>query len=857
MDRVRLYMSQGRELLLGVALVASSVTHLGAQQTGARDGHTLLAPGPRYRAGGLHRLLLGREYRALWTTPVSVPVLDLRTFAGGLVPVSSGGGQQTRSLLLRSRDGHEFFFRSVDKDPSATLPPELRPTVAGQVVRDQTSSAFPTAPLVTGPLLRAAGILHGESHFYALPRDVSLGEFEGEFGGMIGFLQERIGGSAGPAARWGGAAEIIGSDTLLARITRGPEDRVDTRAFLSARLFDLLIGDWDRHAGQWRWARFGDAVPHRWVPIPEDRDQAFVKYDGVLLSVARQTAPQLTNFGPSYPYLPGATWNGRDLDRRLLVELEWPEWESAAVRLQGALTDDVIDKAVRALPAEHYALRGHMLVSSLRARRDKLLEAARGYYELLAKQVDVHAGDGDDRAEIVRQADGVLELTISRGADTNDHYFRRRFDRQTTSEVRVFLGRGDDQASVRGSRDGPLLRILGGAGQDELVDSTRGGNEQFYDDQGSPDRTAGFANKVDRRPYTAPGNDPKAVPPRDWGKRWTASTWATLGPDIGLLIGGGRTLTVYGFRKHPYASRHRFRAGFATGPRTYRLDYRGEFRRENSTGLAELLVRASGVDVISFHGFGNETSAPGNNEFYRVTQDVFSVQPAFVLPVGSRASVRLGPILKYASTDPRPGRFLATLGDQYGTGSFGELGAGVALQFDSRNQPHGATRGMTFELGAKAYPAFWHVDSTFGEVHGEITTYLTPPIPFEPTLALRAGGRKLWGHYPFFEAAFIGGPSTVRLGRVNRYAGDAAAYGNAEIRLALARVTLVLPADLGVFGLADAGRVFLNGESSDEWHTAFGGGIWLSFMSRANTLSAAVAAGDETTGLYVQAGFGF
>jgi hypothetical protein len=68
---------------------------------------------------------------------------------------------------------------------------------------------------------------------------------------------------------------------------------------------------------------------------------------------------------------------------------------------------------------------------------------------------------------------------------------------------------------------------------------------------------------------------------------------------------------------------------------------------------------------------------------------------------------------------------------------------------------------------------------------------------------------------------------------------------------------LVLPADLGIFGLADAGRVFLEGETSDKWHSAFGGGLWLSFLSRDNTIAAAVAAGDERTGFYMQAGFGF
>jgi hypothetical protein len=850
-----------RELLLGIALGASGVTPMVAQRPDSTPPEEVLqAAGPRYRASGLHRFLFGREYRSLWSTPVSVPVLDLRTYAGGLEPVSKGGGQQTKSLLLRAPDGREFFFRSVDKDPSATLPAELRPTVAGNVVRDQTSSAFPTAPLVVDPLLSAAKILHGESSLYVLPRDPVLGEFQTEFGGLMGFLQERIGGPGNPSAHWGGAREIINSDSLIARLTRTADDQVDTRAFLTARLFDLLIGDWDRHAGQWSWARFSDAVPRRWVPIPLDRDQAFAKYDGVLLYIARQTAPQLTNFGSGYPYLAGATWNGRDLDRRLLVGLEWPVWESAAIGLQSALADAVIDAAVRALPPEHYALMGASLGAALRARRDHLVEAARGYYNLLAGQVDVHATDASDEATVTREPEGAVELTLSRGgaeAGRNEPYFRRRFDSRTTREVRLFLDGGDDRVVVRGGSGGPLLRVLGGEGQDRLVDSTRHGRERFYDDPDAPARTEGSASKVDRRPYTAPRKSPTDVPARDWGKRWTATTSLSFGPDIGLLIGGGRTLTVYGFRKNPYASRHQFRAAFATGPVSYRLDYRGDFRRENSAVHAQLLARASGIEVISFSGFGNENPAPGNNEFYRVTQDAFGLQPSLVFPLGRRATLRLGPVLKYFSTDDRPGRFLASLGNLYGTGNFGEVGAGLTVRYDSRDRATLPQQGILVDVGGNVYPAIWDVDSTFGEVHGEAATYLSARAPLDPTLALRVGGRKLWGRYPFFEAAFIGGASTVRLGRVNRYAGDASAYGSTELRLSLTKITLILPAQFGVFGLADVGRVFLAGESSDTWHAAAGGGVWLSYLERAYTISLAIAKSDERTGVYAQAGFGF
>jgi hypothetical protein len=517
----------------------------------------------------------------------------------------------------------------------------------------------------------------------------------------------------------------------------------------------------------------------------------------------------------------------------------------------------VITSALRSLPPEHYRLRGNQLGADIRSRRDGLREAAKTYYRVLAEQVDVHGTDQAEQASVVRMAAGEVEVTLSQADHPDSPYFRRRFRPTDTKEVRLFLGGGDDRTIVRGAVGGIRTRILAEDGRDIMVDSAPGGHNVFYDDPGGPDKTAGLHTKVDRRPYRVPQQDPDALPPRDWGGRWAVNPWGSFGPDLGALVGASAAHTSFGFRKFPYATRHRVRAGFATGPKTYRVDYLGDFRRENSGTYSELLLRASGIDVINFHGFGNEITAPSDREFYRVTQDAFGVQPSLVFSVGDRSTLRVGPILKYVSTDERPGRFLATLGDVYGSGTFGEVGGGLDFRFDSRNRPGSGTNGVLFELGGKLYPAVWDVDSTFGEVHGQAITYFSIRAPLDPTLALRVGGRKLWGAFPYFEAAFIGDRSTVRLGRENRYAGDASAYGSAELRLALARFELVLPTQLGIFGLADAGRVFLDGESSNTWHTAFGGGVSLSYLERAHTLSVAVASGDERTAVYVQAGFAF
>src|SRR6185312_601878 len=128
---------------------------------------------------------------------------------------------------------------------------------------------------------------------------------------------------------------------------------------------------------------------------------------------------------------------------------------------------------------------------------------------------------------------------------------------------------------------------------------------------------------------------------------------------------------------------------------------------------------------------------------------------------------------------------------------------------------------------------------------------------FEPVLAFRVGGQKAWGNYPFFDAAVIGGGSTLRGWRQERFAGDAALNGSAELRFFLTKFFLLLPGDLGAFGLADAGRVYLSGERSDAWHTAVGGGLWVSFLGRGNTMSVAMAHSREGNGVYFRSGMAF
>src|SRR5204863_1888125 len=167
----------------GPVSLAAWCRSLAGQAAGATEPTALrpvtMTAGAQYRAGWLHRWLLGAHYRDLWTTPLQVDVVDLARFGGGLTPLKRGGGRQTKSLRLRAADGRVYIFRSVDKDPTAAIPPELRATFVQRILEDQTSSTNPAGALVVRPRLGAAGRCHGESRLTVMADCPRLADVSG------------------------------------------------------------------------------------------------------------------------------------------------------------------------------------------------------------------------------------------------------------------------------------------------------------------------------------------------------------------------------------------------------------------------------------------------------------------------------------------------------------------------------------------------------------------------------------------------------------------------------------------------------------------------------------------------------
>jgi hypothetical protein len=822
--------------------------------------------GPQYQAKAVHRWLWGADYRDLYATPVELPVLDLGTYGGGLKPTGPLGHGETQALGLRGADGKDYTFRPVIKDPTSHLPVDLRETLARRILIDQMASGHPAGHVVVPGLLEPTRILHNEPHLVVMPDDPTLGEFRQEFANVVGDIEE-WGGS--PA--FGGTIETIDGEEMWKRLRQSPEVRPDARAYLEARLVDQLMGDWDRNRGQFRWGKLpGQDL---WQPIPEDRDQAFVRFEGFFNWVLRPQLPLVVKFGPEYSDVAGLTYDGWDVDKRILAELEWPVWDEVAKKLQADLTDEVIEAAVRRQPPEFFAKDGARLIAGLKNRRDALAAQAQRFYRYINGDVDVFCTDVHERVDARRLDNGDLELSV-RTATANDEplgepYFHRRFDAALTKEVRVYLYGGNDKVVVTGGRrGGVLLRVVGGDGVDVLDDSAGGGTRFSASDR--EDRlVAGPGTHWDRRPYPPPPPNKNAdwIPARDWGRTWGPLFLFSFGSDYGALIGGSLNTIGYGFRKDPWSDKQSLKLLYSTKEAGFRGTYLGQFRFENSPFRIGLAALGSGIEIARFFGSGNTTTFEGEEDTYKVEQDRFEFEPAFIYGPNDNLDLSLGVAIKYDKTEPRDNPVLN--GEPfYGQGDFTQLGVSARFRFDGTDHRALPRKGVFLTGTGRLYPAVADVADTFGEVHGEARSYLSTRNDKALTLALRAGGQKVFGTHPFWESAFIGGKtpfslmepgggSSVRGLPSQRYAGNGSLFGGAELYLPITNAFLLVPGQIGVMGFFDVGRVFVDGETSDRWHHGAGGGLFFTTPGRHSLFSVQVATSEGNTAFYIRGGLVF
>ena len=823
--------------------------------------------------GGLFRFFMGDQYSTLYNKPIRARVTNLSIKQGGLKGVRRGGGFQTNSVRLEDNKGRDWVMRAMKKDPSRLLPDEFVGTAAVEAVDYFLTTAHPLAAYTIAPMASAIDILHTKPELVYIPKQAALGEYNEDHGDQLYLFEDRPAGDRSDRDNFGNSEKIISTDDLVEKMKEKGSHRPDQHNVVRNRLFDMVLGDWDRHDDQWRWARFDGPDDTRvYRPIPRDRDQAYSIFEGALVGLARVFSPGIAKFqtfNHDIKRVDYFNFNARYFDRSFLNELTWKDWEVQIVHIQNSLSNEIITAGISQMQDDFYASHGKEIESKLKSRRDKLEEFARKYYLSLAKAVSVHGTYGDDLIEIIKrqkQTEIVLSETNKKG-EKKHTYYRRIFYDSDTKEVRIYGLDGDDSFEVSGSGSGIKIRMIGGTDDDDFKNSGQNSNNHVYDIPQTTNVAGGRMKKHLSTDYDKNAYDRKEF---KYNHSFALPLFG-FNPDDGFLLGGMFTGTWHGFKKDPYASTHSITGLYSFLTEGFRFDYSGRLVEAIGNWNLKLDGVVQGeLFADNFFGIGNETVNPGEDEFgfdfdfNRVRNSKISGNIFLEKDLGDQAVFYVGPKLDiqevdYTFDDGQP-RYIATLFDPsdliFEQITYGGAEVGFTYKnVDNVANPH---QGVQINVAFDYLTDFDDHDISRTTLSSNLNILF--PIDNKENFiwAHRLGAGFTFGDKAlFYHLQHLGGQNGLRGYRNERFTGQSMLYYNTDLRLRLFDFdSFFAPSTVGLYGGYDIGRVWIEDDMSDEWHSSFGGGIWISPFDMA-VIKAGIFANSDSEQARVLVGLGF
>lgn len=372
-----------------------------------RDYDSLtIAASTLYKGNDLKQLMQGEHYRKAWATPVIVPIVFLDTLLGGLELIKEGGGNQTKSLKFVDSIGNKYALRSINKDPTPLIPEFAKTLGLENIIVDGISAQHPYAAIVVAALADAAKLLHTHPTVYFVPKQNALEGYNDDYGNKL-YLFEHETEAVSNWTTLKNVENIIETDDLqLLKLKKRDSLKIDEHALARARMFDLFIGDWDRHAKQWGWVIQNDGEQQSAVALPGDRDNAFFNISGILPHIIanKNITPEMRPFEKDIDYMPGLV---QDFDVYFLKDVPESIFVEEAKQLQKLLTDNAIAQAMTLWPPQIYALDGKEIEAKLKSRREDLVTYAQEFKKVL---------DGKNYLE--------MPLKGSEDVDYNGHYLQ-------------------------------------------------------------------------------------------------------------------------------------------------------------------------------------------------------------------------------------------------------------------------------------------------------------------------------------------------------------------------------------------------------------------------------------------------
>jgi hypothetical protein len=815
------------------------------------DSVTVIVHPVYNNVSGIHRWLFGENYRKEWATAVKLPVIKISTVYGGLTPIREGGGMQSKSLRLRDKDGVEWVLRSVEKTPDKLLPEGLRGTFALDWIDDALSGQHPYSALVVPPLAEAAKVPHAHPVIGMVADDPAFGEFRKVFAGIVCLLEERE-----------PTGESDNTIKMLNNLVKDNDNRFDKETFLRARMLDLLIGDWDRHEDQWRWAYKKDGKNKFYTSVPRDRDQVFHLTEGVFPSIASASwlDPILDNFDGKIPRVKYSLYKTRYVQPYPDGQFAYDDWMRIVHEFVKAETDEVLETSLKQLPPPDYAMRHDELYKKLKERRDAIPAAMDEYYRFINKIVDIRLSDKNEQVTFSDAPGNNLRLVVkklNKSEKAKDVIMDVTYRSDITQEIRLFLSDGDDQVEV--NNHSPVkLRIVGGYDDKTYKIEGSATKIKLYD---KPDsiHLSGDLSKLSIHLSRDTSN--KSFIPTNRYDVWMPLATAAINVDDGFLLGLGFKYTnQQGFRKFPYSNMQQVMITHSFATDAFRIKYNGEWIR--AIGKADFIMQANiqaPDNTMNFFGLGNETPLDKTGDYhryYRARFNTYQFDPALRWHADSVSTFSIGPSIQLYTfdTNDNAGRFInnSSLIHSYDSTTVNKNKAnlGLVMNYTSnhRNNPILPSKGYYLQIAVDGYTGLNSYSRGYLQIRPEFTFYQSLSANNHLVLSDRIGGGITIGNPAFYQALFLGGQGNLLGYLQNRFAGQHLLYNNLQARLKLTSIaSYILPGELGLSGFFDSGRVWVNGEHSDKWHTGTGGGFY--FVPAGLTI-VQILAGHSSEGWY-------
>ncbi len=846
-----------------------------------------VTPASYFLAGGLKRFLIGDNYRKEWAAPVRVKVFDLT----GWKPLQRGGGTETRSLRLENAAGTQYVLRGVEKYiTDAALPQALvGAAFVKDLVTDGVSASYPYAALSIPPLASALRVPHASPQLVFVPDDPRLGKFRSDFANVFCFLEEREPGNG---------KKTYSTPDMEKKLQEDNDNSIDQRKALQARLLDMFVMDFDRHEDQWRWEADDNGKGKTFSPVPRDRDQPFFINQGLIPHFAGSdwVSPQLQGFRPKARNIRTFNYNARNFDHNYLTELTGKDWRTMAEAVLATMTDSLIDYALSLQPAPVHPYSLASIAAKLKARRQYYVEEMMTYYRFLAEVVSIYGSDKREWFDIERGRDSVTVTVykINKDGEHNKVLYKRVFLADESKEVRLYGRGGDDVFHSYGAGGGGIVvRLIGGPGKDLFITEAKApaGKTRIYDlkegverkdsvgtaaqgvkgekEQGERKDSVETAFEGDGARRVLLSGDPAVNSVNRLGFKYNVLAPlldVAYNPDDGVFLGLQFHYTVQGFDKEPYKQLHILSLDHSLATKAYAFKY--SFESIHAVGRADLLahldIRAP-ENTVNFFGFGNESVYEKDTKdgvrYYRARYNSYEADMQLRRRLGI-LSVAAGPALEYFTMDSTDnvGRYI----DQFTVNGLNRsdlyrdriyAGGRLSAVIDNRNDKIMPSRGIFWQNQFSSYGGLNGESHPYSKLNSSLALYTSFSTKADLVLATRVGWGRTFGQYEFYEAQTLGALEDLRGYRKYRFTGDEEFFHNFDVRVKLAEFrTYLFPGSLGLQFFNDIGRVWQQGQSSEEWHDGYGGGIWISPLRRM-VLSACYAEGTDGGMVLLKLGF--